>query len=103
MRIRTFSLFRRYTISAFIISLLLFALVVMSLRVKQRTGVDFFDALLMELCSPFQRASTFLIKSVRGVFEGYIFLVHLQKENVMLKQKISELEKENHQTKEMAF
>jgi rod shape-determining protein MreC len=75
----------------------------MSLRVKQRKGVDFFDALLMEFCAPFQKASTFVIKTIRGVFQEYLFLVHLQKENVMLKQRIAELQKENHQMKEMAL
>jgi rod shape-determining protein MreC len=103
MRIRGFFLFRRYTIPAFIIVLLLSALILMSLRVKQKKGVDFFDALVMELCSPFQKASTFVIRTVQGVFQGYIFLVHLQKENVMLKQRIAQLEKENHEMREMAL
>jgi len=103
MRIRSLFLFRRYTIPAFIIILLLSTLIVMSLRVKQQKGVDFFDALLMEFCAPFQKASTFVIKTIRGVFQEYLFLVHLQKENVMLKQRITELQKENHQMKEMAL
>jgi rod shape-determining protein MreC len=75
----------------------------MSLRVKQRKGVDFFDALLIEFCAPFQKASTFVIKTVHGVFQEYIFLVHLQKENVVLKQRIAELQKENHQMQETAL
>jgi rod shape-determining protein MreC len=103
MRIRALFLFRRYTIPAFIIILLLSTLTVMSLRVKQRKGVDFFDALLIEFCAPFQKASTFVIKTLHGVFQEYIFLVHLQKENVMLKQRIAELQKEDHQMKEMAL
>ena len=103
MRIRDFFLFRRYTILAFIILLLLSTLIIMSLRVEQRKGIDFFDALLMEGSAPFQKASTFVIKSIRGVFQGYIFLIHLQKENGMLKQRIDELQKENHQMKEMAL
>jgi rod shape-determining protein MreC len=57
----------------------------------------------MEFCAPFQKASTFVIKTIRGVFQEYLFLVHLQKENVMLKQRIAELQKENHQMKEMAL
>ena len=101
MRIRDFFLFRRYTLLIFIILLLLFALVLMSLRVKQRKGVEFFDALLMEICSPFQKASTFVIKTVQGTFQQYVFLVHLEKENRMLKQKIAELQEENHRMKEM--
>ncbi|MEW6377547.1 MAG: rod shape-determining protein MreC [Thermodesulfobacteriota bacterium] len=103
MRIRGFFLFRRYTIPAFIIVLLLAALILMSFRVKQKKGVDFFDALVMELCSPFQKASTFVIRTVQGVFQGYIFLIHLQKENVMLKERIAQLEKENHEMREMAL
>jgi rod shape-determining protein MreC len=103
MRIRSFFLFRRYTLLAFIILLLLSALILMSLRVKQRKGVEFMDALLMEICSPFQKASTFVIKTVHGVFLEYLFFFHLQKENVMLKQRIAELQKEDHQMKEMAL
>ena len=103
MRIRSFFLFRRYTLLAFIILLLLSALILMSLRVKQRKGVEFMDALLMEICSPFQKASMFVIKTVHGVFLEYLFFFHLQKENVMLKQRIAELQKEDHQMKEMAL
>jgi len=102
MRIRTLFLFRRYTLPFFIIILLLFALIVMSLRIKQRNGVAYFDGLLMEFCAPFQKASTFVIKTFHGVFEEYLFLVHVQQENVILKQKIAELQKDNHQMKEMA-
>jgi len=103
MRIRGFFLLRRYTLSAFIIILLLFAIILMSLRVKQRKGLDFFDALMIELCSPFQRFSTFAIKAVHGVFHEYIFLIHLQKENALLKRNLAELQEENHQLKEMAL
>jgi rod shape-determining protein MreC len=101
MRIRDFFLFRRYSLLIFIVLLLLFALVLMSLRAKQREGVEFFDALLMEICSPFQKAATLVIKTVQGTFQQYVFLVNLEKENRMLKQKIAELQEENHRMKEM--
>ncbi len=101
MRIRDFFLFRRYTLLIFIILLLLFALVLMSLRAKQRKGVEFFDALLMEICSPFQKASTLVINTVQGTFQQYVFLVNLEKENRVLKQKIAELQEENHRMKEI--
>ena len=64
MRIRGLFLFRRYTFPIFIILLLLFALVVMSLRAKQTKGVELFDALLMEISFPFQKAATLVIKIV---------------------------------------
>jgi rod shape-determining protein MreC len=101
MRVRDFFLFRRYRLLIFIVFLLLFALVLMSLRAKQRKGVEFFDALLMEICSPFQKASTLVIKTVQGTFQQYIFLVNLEKENRALKKRIAEIEEENHRIKEM--
>jgi rod shape-determining protein MreC len=101
MRIRGFFLFRRFGLPAFIVLLLLFALILMSLRAKQRGGVEFFDALLMEICSPFQKAATLTVKTVQGTFRQYVFLVNLEKENRVLKQKIAELQEENHRMKEM--
>ena len=101
MRIRAFFLFRRYGFLIFVILLLLFALVLMSLRAKQRKEVEFFDALLMEICSPVQKAATLVIKTVQGTFQQYVFLVNLEKENRMLKQKIAGLQEENRQMREM--
>jgi rod shape-determining protein MreC len=101
MRVRGLFLFRRYHLIIFIILLLLFALVLMSLRAQQRKGVEFFDALLMEICSPFQKASTFVSKTIRGTFQQYVFLVNLEKENRILKQRVAELQAETHHMKEM--
>jgi hypothetical protein len=64
MRIRDFLLSRRYGLFIFITLLLLFAFVVMSLRAKQRKGVELFDAFLMEISFPFQKAATLVIKIV---------------------------------------
>ena len=52
MWIRDLFLSRRHRLFIFIILLLLFALVVMSLRAKQRKGVELFDALPMEISFP---------------------------------------------------
>jgi rod shape-determining protein MreC len=101
MRVRGLFLLRRYHLFIFVILLLLFALVLMSLRAQQRKGVEFFDTLLMEICSPFQKASTFVSKTIRGTFQQYVFLVNLEKENRMLKQKVAELQAETHHMKEM--
>ncbi len=103
MRIRGLFLFRRYSLLTFIIILLLSTLILISLRVKQRKEIDFFDALLMEICAPFQKASTFVTKTVQGVVEDYLFLFHVRKENVMLKQKMADLQRESHQLREMAL
>lgn len=100
MRIRGFFLFRRYHLFIFIL-LLLFALILISLRAKQSKGIEFFDALLLETCSPFQKGATFIIRTIQETFQQYIFLIHLEKENRMLKQKLLELQAENHQLNEM--
>ena len=96
MKIRGLFFLRRYPIPALIILLLLIGLVLMSLRIKQQRGIAFLDALLMELCSPFQRASTAVIQTVHRTVDQYFFLVQLQKENEILKQRIAELQEENH-------
>ena len=101
MRVRGFFLFRRYSLLIFIVLLLLSAIVLMSLRAKQNRGVEFFDALLLEFCSPFQKAATLAIKTIQGTFQHYVFLVNLEKENRMLKQKIAELQEQSHRIKEM--
>jgi len=100
MRIRGLFLFRKFTLPIFIVFLLLFALVLMSLRAKQRKGVELFDALLMEISFPFQKAATLAIRTVQGTFQHYVFLVNLEKENRMLKEKIAQLQEENHRMKE---
>jgi rod shape-determining protein MreC len=101
MRVRGLFLFRRYHLIVFIILLLLAALVLMSLRAKQRKGIEFFDALLMEICSPFQKASTVVIETIQGTFQQYVFLVNVEKENRKLKKKVAELEAESHHMKEI--
>jgi rod shape-determining protein MreC len=63
--------------------------------------VEFFDALLMEICSPFQKAATLVVKTVQETFRQYVFLINLEKENRMLKREIAELQEENHRMKEM--
>jgi hypothetical protein len=58
MRIRGLFFFRRYHIPTFVIVLLLFGLVLMSLRVKQRQCVAFLDALLLQVTFPARKAAT---------------------------------------------
>ena len=101
MRIRGLFLLRRYSLPIFIVLLLLFALVLMSMRAKQRKGVELFDALLMEISFPLQKAATFVIQTVQGTFQHYVFLVNLERENRMLKEKIAQLQEENHKTNEI--
>ena len=79
----------------------MFALVLMSLRAKQRKGVEFFDVLLMEICSPLEKASTLVIKTVQKTFQEHVFLVNVEKENRVLKRKVMELQEENRRMTEV--
>ena len=103
MKIRGLFLLRRYPIPALIVLLLLIALSLMSMRARQQKGIAFFDAFLMEICSPFQRASTFAIQTAQQTFERYLFVMHLHQENEILKQRIAELQKENHLKEEASL
>jgi rod shape-determining protein MreC len=85
------------------IILLLSGLVLISLRVKERKGVQFFDSLLLELCAPVQKGATLVIQTVQGVFQRYFFLIHVQEENELLKKHIAGLLEANHQMKEIAL
>ncbi len=102
MRMRSLFLSRRYTLLTIVILLLLFALILMSLRVKQKGGVEGLDAFLIELYSPFQKGATSIFNEIKGLLYGYLFLVELEKENRILKQKIARLERENQEMKALA-
>ena len=104
MRIRSLSLFKKISFSALIIVLfLLIALALMSYRIKQKRGLDYVDALMLEVCSPAQEGVSFVLNTIGGVFRKYFFLVHVQQENVTLRQRMAELQNENHQMKEMVL
>ncbi len=101
MRIRDF-LFRRYVVPT-VILLLLSALILISLRIKDHKGVAFLDGLWLEICSPFQKGSTLIIQKVQGIWKGYIYLVDLRRENERLKKELAELQRENDQMREMVL
>jgi rod shape-determining protein MreC len=103
MRLRSLFFLRRHHLLLFIIALLFSALVLMSLRVKQRRGVDILDALWLEICSPLQSVATFTINAVQGVFHRYFFLVHVEEENALLKRRMGQLQQENYGMKEAAL
>jgi len=94
-------LFRRYYLLIFAVLLLMFALVLMSLRARQRKGIEFFDVLLMEICSPLEKASVVVIKTVQNTFREHVFLVNVEKENRVLRRKVTELQEENRRMTEV--
>lgn len=99
---RSLFLSRKSTLLTVVILLLLSALILMSLRVKQKSEIKGLDSFLIELYSPFQKGATFIFNEIKSLFYGYLFLVELEKENRILKQKIARLERENQEMKALA-
>ena len=103
MRIRNLPFFRRYHFLAFTVILLFSGLLLITLRVKERQGIAFLDALLLEVCSPLQEASTSVSRAIQGTFQRYFYLVRVEKDNESLKKRVSELQQQIHQMQEMAI
>jgi len=95
MKIRELFPLRRYPIPALILLLSLIALALTSLRVRQQKGIVLVDTLLMEVSAPLQRVSSGVIHAIQKVFRQYVFLIEVQKENEILKQRIADLQKKN--------
>jgi len=95
MKIRELFPLRRYPIPALILLVSLIALALTSLRVRQQKGIVFVDTLLMEVSAPLQRVSSGVIHAIRQAFRQYVFLIEVQKENQILKQRIADLQKKN--------
>jgi rod shape-determining protein MreC len=103
MRIRSFFFVRRHHRLILVIALLITALALMSLRAKQRSGVDFLDGLWLELCSPFHEVSTGLAKNLQGLFHLPFQSSRLGEENIELRQQVARLKEENSRLKEAAL
>ncbi|MCX8118427.1 MAG: rod shape-determining protein MreC [Desulfobacterota bacterium] len=99
MRIRDF--LSRRSILPSLLSLLLLALILVTLRMKGHQGIAFVDGLLLEVSAPLQKGATLVFKKLQGLWEGYLFLVDVRKENEALKKRLADLQRENDQMREM--
>ena len=83
-----------------IIILIVCAIFFISLQVSGRYGGDFLHNLVLRVIYPPQRAFHWVVDSVRTVFQNYIFLVNLTKENRQLQEELWRLQRENDEMKE---
>jgi rod shape-determining protein MreC len=93
---------RRRRGTLIIISLVLVAVVLISLQISGRYRGDVLHSIGLSILSPFQRAFHWIVDSVTGVFKNYILLVDLKKENQRLEEEVHHLKQENADLKESA-
>jgi rod shape-determining protein MreC len=72
------------------------ALTLLTWKVKNRVPVAMFENVVLSVTRPLQQAATWTTRSVRGVWDNYLFLVNLQRDNQRLREEVKWLRQENH-------
>ena len=98
-----FYLFRRYRVIVITASLCIVAILLISLNIKERKKPHFFEKIIFEVSSPFQKTIQSTVKGVKTLWGNYIFLVNLKKENTVLNKTINALKEENLRLREAAI
>jgi rod shape-determining protein MreC len=86
-----------------IISLVLVAVVLVSLQIGGSYGGDAPHTFGLRVLSPWQRAFHWIVDSISSVFKNYIFLVNLKEENRRLQEEVRRLKRENDGLRESAY
>lgn len=71
-------------------------LTLLTWKVKSRAPVAVFENAILSVTQPVQRAVTRTTRGIKGIWDGYIALVHVQQENTRLREEIRWLRQENH-------
>jgi rod shape-determining protein MreC len=103
MRSRNVTFARKYGLILLGLVLVFTSFLLMSSPAARDSAVPFMPRVFMEILSPFQRAYFAVVRAVRDVGQGYIFLVHVQEENKRLKGLVEELERKNAELVETAI
>ena len=77
--------------------ILLFSLALMTLNVKQETGVRFLDSIVGEILSPFQNYFSQNLQSVSDSLNHYFFLIDVARQNDELQLEVQRLKSEKNQ------
>lgn len=72
------------------------SLTILTWKVKDRVPVTIFENALLSITRPLQQSVTSATASLGGIWEHYIYLVHVQRENARLREEIKWLRQENH-------
>ncbi|HEX9867660.1 MAG TPA: rod shape-determining protein MreC [Candidatus Tectomicrobia bacterium] len=72
------------------------SLTLLTWKVKNRVPVAMFENALLSSTRPFQQAATWTTQNLRGVWDNYVYLVNVQRDNKRLREEIKWLQQENH-------
>jgi rod shape-determining protein MreC len=95
-----FQLLGRYRIFLTAAVLLGAASLLLSSSLQKRTRFSFFDRMVFDLAMPIEKMVAVPAQSIQGVWDEYVALVGMRRENVRLRRQLSELAEENRQFRE---
>ena len=72
------------------------SLTLLTWKVKNRVPVTMFENALLSITRPLQQAATWTTQSFRGLWDDYVYLVDVQRDNRRLREEIKWLQQENH-------
>jgi rod shape-determining protein MreC len=81
---------------ACLILLAVLSLTLLTWKVKGRAPVAAFESVVLSISKPFQQVTTWTTRQFRGLWDNYIYLVHLQQENQRLREELRWIQQENH-------
>ncbi len=90
----------RWKFIALFLALLLCALVLTTLQTRLASRASFFETLVLSIIMPFQEAINGVVQSVDDIWNSYLNLVQVRKENLKLQQQLDELQGELHRYRE---
>ncbi len=83
--------------------LLIASLLIVSYSLREGKNPGFLREVVFEAFTPFQKGSFYIQRSLKGVWEDYLYLVNLRRKNASLKKRVLRLEKENNELRELAI
>ena len=90
----------RWKSIALFLGLLLCALVLTTLQTRLASRTSFFETLVLSIIMPFQEAINGVAQSVDDIWNSYLNLVQVRKENLKLQQQLDALQGELHRYRE---
>jgi rod shape-determining protein MreC len=81
---------------AYFILLAVLSLTLLTWKVKNRVPVIMFENAVLSITRPLQQAATWTTQSLRGVWDNYVYLVNVQRDNQRLREETKWLRQENH-------
>jgi rod shape-determining protein MreC len=84
-----------FGITCFVL-LVVVSLTLLTWKVKNRMPAAVFETIVLSITQPFQQATTWMTRHLRGLWDNYIYLVSIQQENQRLREETKWLRQENH-------